>query len=237
MSQFLGNMTTPNFLFDVARGLFEGASPVNIFGFNRDVTTDYETVWNDGGNYTYPSSAVAMTVTTSSASDYGKTVLTQGLDASYDPISEIVTLAAIGAVTTGLFLRVNTVVILDGENIGNITVANSAVTHGYIEALTGIMQACNYSVARNHSLYIFRIDANSATANPNKFLTIRNVTCTSEGKKLRVAEATFSTSQVSYDRQVPFKLEEKTDFQFEAKSSSGTNEIAIFVEAVLVKTP
>ena len=35
MSQFLGNMSTPNFLFDVARGNLEGASAVNLFGFNR----------------------------------------------------------------------------------------------------------------------------------------------------------------------------------------------------------
>jgi mevalonate kinase len=52
---------------------------------------------------------------------------------------------------------------------------------------------------------------------------------------LHVAEATFSTSQVSYDRQVPFKIAEKTDFEFQAKSSSGDNEVAVFVECVLIK--
>jgi hypothetical protein len=58
---------------------------------------------------------------------------------------------------------------------------------------------------------------------------------TSTGRELKVAEATFAESQVNYDRQIPFKIAEKTDFQFEAKSSSSTNQIAIFVEAVLVK--
>jgi hypothetical protein len=85
-------------------------------------------------------------------------------------------------------------------------------------------------------MYIFRIDVNSATVNPNKFIVFRNV-ITANGRTLRVAEATFATSQVSYDRQVPFKIAEKTDFQFEAKSSSGTNEVAIFVEATLCKDP
>jgi hypothetical protein len=237
MPQFLGNMSTPNFLFDVARGNLEGASAVNLFGFNRTVGTDYETIWNDGGNYTFPSTAIALTVATSSALDYGKTLLIEGLDSDYNIISEVVTLADGGTVTTALFLRINLMIMLDGENVGNIDAINTAVEYGYIEAATGVMQACIYTVPRNHSLYLFRIDVNSATTTGNKYLTIRNVTNTSAGRKLRVAEATFSTSQVSYDRQVPFKLAEKTDFSFEAKSSSSTNEVAIFVEAVLVKTP
>lgn len=236
MPQFLGNMSTPNFLFDVARGNLEGASAVNLFGFNRTVGTDYETIWNDGANYTFPSTGLALTVTTSSALDYGKTLLIEGLDSDYNIISEVVTLADGGTVTTALFFRINLMIMLDGENVGNIDAINTAVKYGYIEAATGVMQACIYTVPRNHSLYLFRIDVNSATTNGNKYLTIRNVTNTSAGRKLRVAEATFSTSQVSYDRQVPFKLAEKTDFSFEAKSSSSTNEVAIFVEAVLVRT-
>jgi len=236
MPQFLGNMSTPNFLFDVARGNLEGASSVNLFGFNRGVALNYETIWNDGTNYTFPSTAIALTVTTSSALDYGKTLLIEGLDSDYNIISEVVTLADGGTVTTALFFRINLMIMLDGENVGNIDAINTAVKYGYIEAATGVMQACIYTVPRNHSLYLFRIDVNSATTNGNKYLTIRNVTNTSAGRKLRVAEATFATSQVSYDRQVPFKLAEKTDFSFEAKSSSSTNEVAIFVEAVLVRT-
>ena len=236
MSQFLGKMSTPNVLFDVARGNLEGASAVNLFGFNRSVALDYETIWNDGGNFTFPSTGLALTVTTSSALDYGKTLIIEGLDTNYNIISEVVTLANGGTVTTALFFRINLMIMLTGENIGNIDAVNAAVKYGYIEAATGVMQACIYTVPRNHSLYLFRIDLNSATTNGNKYLTIRNVTNTSAGRKLRVAEATFATSQVSYDRQVPFKLAEKTDFSFEAKSSSSTNEVAIFVEAVLVRT-
>lgn len=236
MSQFLGNMSTPNFLFDVARGNLEGATAVNLFGFNRSIGVTYETIWNDGNDYIFPSTGLALTVTTSSALDYGKTLIIEGLDTDYNIISEVITLADGGTITTALFFRINLMIMLDGENIGNIDAINTAVKYGYIEAGTGVMQACVYTVPRNHSLYLFRIDLNSATTNGNKYLTIRNVTNTSAGRKLRVAEATFAVSQVSYDRQVPFKLAEKTDFSFEAKSSSATNEIAIFVEAVLVRT-
>ena len=85
------------------------------------------------------------------------------------------------------------------------------------------------------ALYLFRIDVTSGTVNPNKYITMRNVICTSTGRKLRVAEATFQNNQVSFDRQVPFRIAEKTDFQFEMKSSSSTNEVSIFVEAILVE--
>jgi len=50
-----------------------------------------------------------------------------------------------------------------------------------------------------------------------------------------VAEATWQNDMQSFDRQVPFKVAQKTDFQFEAKSSSGSNTVSIFVEAILAR--
>ena len=119
----------------------------------------------------------------------------------------------------------------------NITIASGGVTYGYIGAGLGITQACVYTVPADHKLYLFRIDVNSATTNGNKYVTFRNVIVTPAGRELRVAQATFAVSQVSYDRQVPFMIDEKTDFTFEAKSSSSDNEVAIFAEAVLYKNP
>ena len=100
----------------------------------------------------------------------------------------------------------------------------------------GIIETCVLPTARC-KLYLFRIDVNSATTNGNKYVTFRNVIVTPAGRELRVSQATFAVSQVSYDRQVPFMIDEKTDFMFEAKSSSSDNEVAIFVEAVLYKNP
>lgn len=208
---------------------------VNIFGFNRDVNGSFETVWNDGDAYVYPTSALTMTAVSSSASDT-MSILVSGLDANYDQISETITLTGTVAVTLSTqFYRINSAVILAGNNAGNITIANGGVTYAFIEAGTGATQACLYTVPNGYDLYLFRITANSATATGSQYLTIRNALRTSTGRELKVAEATFAESQVNYDRQIPFKIAEKTDFQFEAKSSSSTNQIAIFVEAVLVK--
>ena len=235
MYQYHYQRPTPHLLFDIAQGKMYDSAAVNIFGFNREIGTAFETIWNDGGTYVYPSSALAMTIVSSSASDTMQ-VLVVGLDASYNEVRQTVTLNGTGsvAIPTALF-RINTAIILSGSNVGNITIASGGVTYGYIEATLGTTQACIYTVPAGYDLYLFRITANSATTNGQKYLFIRNVTRASNGRTLRVSEATFAMSQVNYDRQVPFKIEEKTDFQFEAKSSSSTNEVAIFVEAVLVK--
>jgi hypothetical protein len=234
-TQFLGaKMATQNVYLDIARGNYSNATAVNIFGFNRSVGTSFETVWNDGGNYVYPTSALTMSVVSTSAADTME-VLIVGLDINYNPISETVTLTGTSAVTTSAaFFRINSAVILAGSNVGDISINNGGTKYAFIEALIGITQSSVYTVPAGHSLYLARIDANSATTNGQKYLFIRNVV-TAGGRTLRVSEATFSISQVSYDRQVPFKIAEKSDFHFEAKSSSSTNEISMFMEAVLIK--
>lgn len=235
MYQFDEDRPTPNFLHDVAKGNIWDSKALNIFGFNRTVGTAFETLWDDGGNYVFPSSALVMSAVSSSASDT-MNLLISGLDANYNEITETVTLAGTSAVQTTLsFLRINSAVILSGSNVGNISISNGGTNYAYISATLGTTQACIYTVPAGHSIYLFRIDCTSGTNNGQKYLTIRNVVCNESGRKLRVSEATFSTSQVSFDRQVPFKIEEKTDFSFEAKSSASENEVSIFIEAILVR--
>ncbi len=235
MYQYHYQRPTPHLLFDIAQGKMYDSEAVNIFGFNRVVGTSFETLWNDGGDYVFPTSAVTMDLVSTSTSDT-MSVLVKGLDANYNEISETVTLTGTVAVTTSAsFLRINSAIILSGSNAGDISISNGGTTYGFIGTNLGTTQACIYTVPAGHSLYLFRIDFNSATTNGNKYVTVRNKLATDTDRILHVAEATFAVSQVSYDRQVPFKIAEKTDFQFQAKSSSSTNEVAVFVEAVQVK--
>ena len=234
MYQYNHTRPTPHLLFDVAKGNIFNEKAVNIFGINRTVGIAYETIWDDSGSYVYPSSALIMSVVSTSASDT-MDVLVDGLDADYNVLQETVTLTGTVAVnTTGAFFRINSLVILGGENVGGISASNGGIQYAFIGPLLGVSQSSVYTVPAGHSFYLFRIDVNSATTNGNKFLYIRNVV-TTNGRTIRASEATFAVSQVSYDRQVPFKIVEKSDFSFEAKSSSSTNEIAIFLEGVLVK--
>ena len=69
MYQYNNTRPTPHLLFDIAKGNIWNESPVNIFGINRAVGVSYETIWDDSGSYVYPSSALIMTVVSTSASD------------------------------------------------------------------------------------------------------------------------------------------------------------------------
>ena len=228
-------LSSPHAMLELVHKGVPGTGAVNIFGFNRTLGTTYQTLWNQTGAYVFPSSAVTMDVVSSSASDTMQ-VLISGLDADYKSVAAIVTLNGTTPVTTTqTFLRINSAVILSGSNVGNITISNGGTTYAYIEAEIGITQACVYTVPAGFALYLFRLDFTSGTVNGNKYLSIRNVVTTSAGRTLRVAEATFQNSQVSFDRQVPFRIAEKTDFQFEGKSSSSTNELSAFIEGILVE--
>lgn len=221
----------------ISRGLFNEIEPLNIFGFNRSVGTTYETLFNNGGGlYQFPSSAVQMDVVSSDAGDTAQVLIT-GLDDNYRVITETVTLTGTTPVTTTQsFFRINGASVVSTPNLsGNVTISNAGVTYGHIESDIGTQQACIYTVPAEHSLYLYRIDVNCGTVDTNKTIFIRNNLRLPNGVEYNVAEASFNASQVSYDRQIPFRINEKTDFSFTAKSAATTNEISIFVEAVLVK--
>lgn len=241
MSEYTNLNPSGNTGFDIARLNIAEATPVNLFGYNAVVGTDYETLWNVGGKYPINATEGTLSVVSSAAGDSSKRVLIQGVDGEFKAVSQVVTLDATDATTpvvsTVEFMRVNQVILLDGENAGNITVTRGASTLGYIGIGEGISQACQYTVPEGYSLYIFRITLNSATANGNKYIRFRNVTQNKDGRVIRVARATTSVSQVQYDRQIPFRIDECTYFEFEAQSSSSDNEVAVFVECVLLKNP
>ncbi len=235
MGYFHEDVDSPHALLEIASERMPEVVPVNIFGFNRNIGTTYETIWNNGATYAYPGSAVTMDCVSSSASDT-MSILISGLDSSYNSLAEIVQLTGtVSVTTTNSFLRINSATILSGSNVGNITISNSGTTYGYTEASVGTTQACVYTVPADHSLYLFRISLTSGTVNGNQYITYRNRIDNSSGRILRVAEATWREGMQTFDRQVPFRIAQKNDLQFEAKSSASTNEASIFIEALLIK--
>lgn len=235
MGYFHEDVDSPHAMLEIASERMSEVVPVNIFGFSRTVGTTFQTIWNDGGQYVHPSAAIQMSCVSTSASDT-MTIVISGLDANYETIAEIVQLNGTTPVTTtNSFYRINSATILSGSNVGDITVSESSTIYAHIEATLGTTQACVYTVPADHSLYIFRISLTSGTVNSNKYITYRNRVDSSTGRVLRVVEATFQQNMQTFDRQIPFRIASKSDFQFEAKSSSGTNELSIFVEALLMK--
>lgn len=223
-----------NSYFDVARGIHPDCETIHLFGFNRTVGTSYETLFNNGGGiYTYPASAVQMSVVSASASDT-MTVQISGLSVSRARITETVTLTGTTAVTTtNSFLRINDARITSGSNVGNITISNAGTTYAFIEAGSGVHQASIFSVPANHSLYIAHVSVTSGTINSNKYGILR--ACMKNATtELHFFESTFVTSQLDYQVHVPFKVPAGWDFSLEAKSSSSENEFTGYVAGILV---
>ena len=235
MGYFKHDIASPHAMLEIAHRRVSGATQVQLFGFNRTIETDYETVWNNGGGiYTFPTEPLTMTLVSTSAVDT-MPVLIQGLDENYQPIDDIVTLNGTTAVTTSIpFFRINNAVILAGENAGDISITNGGTTYGYIETEFGIMQGIIYTTPADRSLYVSTAHFTSGTVNANKYIFSRACQISSNGRTIHFWESTFQRD-VLFPVTVPFRIPPKTDFTIEAKSSNGSNELSIYIGAVLLE--
>ena len=219
----------------VSEGVVSGSSIRNIFGWQGSVTTSFIPLWENATSYTYPASALTMTVTSASATDDGGTVTIIGLDASYNVISETVTANNGTAPTTTLgFFRINDVIFFKstGANAGDITIANGGTTYAKILTGVGRNQASIFTVPANKSFYLYRIDAFSNDTSSIKPALFQNYVQNFNGSVYIVARTTFA-GNMNIQRRIPFKYNEKTDIQFQLRTGSGTHEINVFGEGIL----
>jgi len=141
----------------VARGNVPKMTSIDKFGYNPDVSTSYETIWDGSNIYTYPGSALAMTVTSAAgATDAGVEITVVGLDTNYLDQSETVTLNASGtATTTKSFLRVFRAYVSNGsEPTGNVTIANGGTTYAQITYPYNQTLMAVYTIPANKRAYL-----------------------------------------------------------------------------------
>ena len=225
----------PDYLQMVAEGRVSGAEVRNIFGWQASVTTSFIPLWENATAYTYPGSALTMTVTSASASDDGGTVLIKGLDANYAEITETVTCNnATPPTTTAGFFRINDAIFTksSGVNAGDITITNTGTTYAQIDAGVGRNQASIFTVPAGKCFYLYRIDAFSNDSTASKPGIFRNYVQYNTGAVYIVARTTF-LSNMNIQRRVPFKYSEKQDIQFQLRTGTGTHEMNVFGEGVL----
>jgi hypothetical protein len=158
-----------------------------------------------------------------------------GLDADWLPIFENVTLTGTTPVTTTKsFFRVNGAYVVSGTQSGNVSITNNGTKYAYIEAATGTSQACVYSTSATKAAYITNVTFTSGTVNSNKYLTGRTYFKPDGAGIQRFWESTWAVGQIDFSVPVPFRIPPKCDFAIEAKSSSSTNEIAVYVNGFVV---
>lgn len=233
---------------NAARGLIKGGEVKNIFGATPDdtgiVTTEFRTPWElavgiGNKDYEFPPSALPMTITSDigSTADDGVQVLIKGLDADFNEIQEVATIANAVPFVTIPFLRINDVITLSGNATGNISVVNGAVIYGYITAGNGRCQKAVFTVPAGRCFYLYRVDAFATDSNGGKAAIFRNFVANNvSGVSFRVADTEFAEN-MNIQRRFPFKYGEKQDIKLQLKSSSGSIAGSIFAEGLLLSDP
>jgi hypothetical protein len=228
----------------VSRGQITWHEPLNLFGNTTALgSTAFGPLWEGltgaGGAYVYPSSAVAMTLASSSASDTAVTIRIFGLGAGYVLQTEDVALnGTTGVVTTKLFLRINKMETLSGNAVGNVTAVNGAVTYAKITAGNGDTQMSIYTVPAGYTFYqtYYQADTNTSVTS-GAYVKLRTyLVDNAAGGVIHALNQTAFVQQLSIPLSYPFAFEEKSDIQYQLLGAGGAGAIAnIYVGGILIK--
>jgi hypothetical protein len=230
----------------VAQGLIPNTSQVNIFAFSDSVKTTFYTLWELTGTtqYAFPASAVTMTLASTSALDNTRaTILINGLDSSWNQISETIALNGTSNVTTvNSYLRINSMIMTStgtGQttNVGTITAKNSGITYSVISIGIGRSQAAVYSVPNGYTMYLTSINVFNGDAPAGNAINYQVKTT----NNAQTNPVTLTVLQTAWDqryqviRNNPFPYTQKIDIQWQYSTASGTHSIGLILQGLLVK--
>jgi hypothetical protein len=229
----------------IARGKVAGTTLTNIFAVCPNQSTTQRTIWELGGTteYVFPASALTMTVTSSSTGDVGTAqVLINGLDASYNPISETVTLnGTTGVTTVNQYFRINGAIMVrpaSGQtaNAGNISITNGGVTYGYISTGFGKSQGAYYTVPNGFTLYLYEIDSFSGSSSGSNYVSLDVKTTNNAVSNPVTLTLLQSTYQLTYavTRVIPIPQTQKTDIRWRASVNTGTHSVTLLAIGFLM---
>ena len=225
----------------VSREQIENHKRLFKFGFNPDVNGSLETVWDAGGIYAYPSSALAMTVTTDAgvpATDNGVKVVVQGLDGDYNEVSQEVTLAGSGtATTTQTFLRVNRAYVSGSQApTGNLNITNGGTTYARITLGENQTLMALWTVPAGYTGFLDHVNIATGTTNSNQYVTAQIVQRTQGGVFRVMMKQTLGSGGVAdFLIGYPIAVSEKTDLEVRAESSGANNLISANFSMVYIK--
>lgn len=214
--------TSEPFELQVSRGQINAHYRLHKFGFNEDIDVNEETIWDAGGIYTYPSSAVKMTATsTDGANDDGVQVTVQGLDANYNQLSETITLDGTGVgETNGLFLRVFRAFIEGSqEPSGTINITNASTTYARITLGENQTLMAIWTVPSGYTAYLLQKDITSLTETVTRFGIFRLVSRQVGGVFRTHDKHCLRNDHLELTYSMPLVFSEKTDIEVRCKGS------------------
>lgn len=237
----------------ISKGHTKGHRTLYKFGYNPDVNGDEETVWSQGGDFPYPTSAVTMFVSSTSANDANggtgaNSILIQGLDENYDEIEETVLLNGQTQVATqNSYLRVYRAFVTlcgtGGTSGGIIYIGSSGATGGVPNTtiyanlhLGNQTQIAAYTVPAGYTLYLDDINFTAALSQSNKLATcsFRSRDYGSNVFRTRFINV-LQSNQLITKFEYPQEFYEKTDLECRVSTNTINNAIGASFQGVLVK--
>ncbi len=232
---------TEPFELQVARGQISGHSQIDIFGYQPLVGTTSICIWENPIPYVLPTSAVVMTLVSTSALDAGAMrVIVRGVAADYSYLQEIVTMNGVTPVnTTNAFLAINNLIIISPNvaitaNAGVITATNGGITYGQINVGIGQSQMSQYTVPLGFSYYLTRVNSFAQQNGGVNNYSTYSVEATTPNVKYSVLQAPYFQSYEAV-RVVPFKYAEKTSVQWRSRTETNTSSVGMVIEGILIK--
>ena len=230
------------FQMRAAMGHITNGTTVFISGNNPDVQLSEETVWYQGGIYSYPASAIQMSVSSSDAAATCSVVI-NGLDAAYLPISEIVTLTGQTAVTTTKsYLRIQNAYVLANPTSGDIYIGAGTVTAGvpatvYERIFDGHnrTESGRYTVPANRTFYLTHGTISHGSDSLNAFITGTLVYRLFGLPFHNAAVVNLNNKFIDFWFDYPLALPAKTDIETRAKcSKQQINAVSTSFEGLLI---
>jgi len=250
--------TSEPFELQVARGQIPGHKPLFKFGNNTTVGDSLETIWAEGGLYSYLTAATVLKVSSSSTDDTSagtgaRTVQLYGLDGDYNEINELVTLNGQTPVnTTQSFLRIYRIVVRSagsgGANAGVIYAGTGAVTTGVpanvyasVNGITGSNQSLMalWTVPAGYTAYLVQYEVSNGTTSNTPAVCKLIFAVRPHGEVFQSKDVKSLTTGMHIEEtfSLPIKIEEKSDIEVRAISSSASVsfDISAAFEIVYIK--
>jgi len=239
---------------DISQGSVLGASYIHKFGRNPNIGGTPETIWQQGGLYTYLTSPSTVFVSSDDNDDNptgngARTVTIQGLDANYNEIEA--TQPVNNLVGTTEFLRVNRAFVASagstGTNEGDVQISTEAsgggtvladigtigtgTTYGLGQTMLGL-----YTIPSHCNGYLTRWNVGVGTYNSSATATLYTRIYDPNNGAFRARDIMdvpggFHTR----DYEIPFFLPARTDVEIRAIASTGSTISSSFDIILVVK--
>lgn len=218
-----------DFFTEVSQGLVPGDSSINKFGSTESLGATFSTVWNSGAIYSYPTTAATVSTSSTDTDDTSagigaRTIKIEGLDASYNEVSETITMnGTTGVTSTNSYLRVFRAFVTSagssGENKGTIDIKQGGNTLAQIIAGLNQTEMALYTVPAGKTAFL---RSHYWSIPKDKEAEVR-LLVRPLGEVFQVKHQLFLPEHyINHEFGYPLVISAKSDIELRAKSTSGT---------------